>query len=74
MLRGRRPFAGTTVLEALSQHLVAPVPRLPGMLAAYQVLVDRMLEKWPQRRLPDADAVLQEIEHMAAAGIASTPS
>jgi len=74
MLRGRRPFSGTTVLEALSQHLMAPVPRLPGMLAAYQALIDRMLEKRPQRRLPDADAVLQEIERMAAAGMASTPS
>ncbi|HMA07132.1 MAG TPA: serine/threonine-protein kinase [Ramlibacter sp.] len=74
MLRGRRPFAGTTVLEALSQHLVAPVPRLPGTLAPYQGLIDRMLEKRPQRRLPDADAVLQEIERMAAAGIASTTS
>lgn len=74
MLRGRRPFGGTTVLEALSQHLVAPVPRLPAALLPYQALVDRMLEKRPQRRLPDADAVLQEIERMAAAGIASTPS
>jgi serine/threonine-protein kinase PpkA len=74
MLRGRRPFPGTTVLEALSQHLVAPVPRLPGTLAAYQALIDRMLDKRHQRRLPDADAVLQEIEQTAAAGIASTPS
>jgi eukaryotic-like serine/threonine-protein kinase len=74
MLCGRRPFAGTTVLEVLSQHLVAPVPRLPATFAAYQALIDRMLEKRPLRRLPDADAVLQEIEHMAAAGIASTTS
>jgi serine/threonine-protein kinase PpkA len=73
MLRGRRPFAGTTVLEALAQHLVAPVPRLPGTLAAYQALIDRMLEKRPQLRLPDAGAVLQEIESLAAARIASTP-
>jgi hypothetical protein len=33
-----------------------------------------MLEKNPQRRLPDADAVLQESERMAAAGLAFTPS
>ncbi len=74
MLRGRRPFPGTTVLESLSQHLVAPVPRLPPELAAYQPLVDRMLEKTRQRRLPDAAAVLQEAERMAAAGLASTQS
>jgi serine/threonine protein kinase len=74
MLRGRRPFPGATVLEALSQHLVAPVPRLPSQLAVYQPLVDRMLEKNPQRRLPDADAVLQESECMAPAGFASISS
>jgi serine/threonine protein kinase len=74
MLRGWRPFPGITVLEALSQHLVATVPRLPSQLAVYQPLVDRMLEKNPKSRLPDADAVLQEIERRAAAGFASTPS
>lgn len=76
MLRGRRPFAGKTVLEALSQHLVAPVPRLPETLAPYQLLVDRMLDKRPQRRLPDADAVLQEIRSLepAAMDMAPTPS
>lgn len=65
MLLGRRPFACETVLEAVSQHLMAPVPRLPGALAQYQSLIDRMLEKRPQRRLADADAVLQEIHAMA---------
>jgi serine/threonine-protein kinase PpkA len=76
LLCGRRPFAGKTVLEALSQHLVAPVPRLPATLTQYQPLIDRMLEKRQQRRLPDADAVLQEIQSMqpAARDIAPTPS
>ena len=76
MLRGRRPFDGRTMLEALSQHLVAPVPRLPATLTQYQPLIERMLEKRRQRRLPDADAVLQEIQCMqpAAGDIAPTPS
>jgi serine/threonine protein kinase len=74
MLRGRRPFSGSTVLEALAQHLVAPVPRLPPALAGYQLLIDRMLEKNRQRRLPDAGALLQETEALLAAGIASIPS
>ncbi|HWP11864.1 MAG TPA: serine/threonine-protein kinase [Ramlibacter sp.] len=65
LLCGRPPFAGATPLELLSQHLVAPVPPLPGGLAQYQPLVDRMLEKRPQRRLADADAVLRAIEHVA---------
>jgi serine/threonine-protein kinase PpkA len=67
MLCGRRPFAGRSVLEVLSQHLVAPVPPLPGELAQFQPLVDQMLEKRPQYRLADADAVLQEIARVAPA-------
>ena len=65
LLCGCRPFAGETDLELLSQHLMAPVPRLPAKLAQFQPLVDRMLDKSPQRRLADAMAVLREIERIA---------
>jgi serine/threonine protein kinase len=58
MLAGAAPFAGETLMELLSQHLVANAPRLPASLAAWQPLVDRMLAKEAQCRLPDADAVL----------------
>ena len=58
MLAGRPPFAGETLMEVLSQQLVAPAPRLPGAAAALQPLVDRMLVKDANRRLPDAEAVL----------------
>jgi serine/threonine protein kinase len=69
LLCGRRPFLGETDLELLSQHLVAPVPLLPGKLAQFQPLIDRMLEKSPQRRLADAKAVLREIERIAPSGM-----
>jgi serine/threonine protein kinase len=58
MLAGRPPFAGETLMEMLSQQLVAQPPRLPGAVAALQPLVDRMLAKEVNRRPPDADAVL----------------
>lgn len=58
MLCGHPPFSGATLMEVLAQHLVAPVPRLPTTAAAWQPLVDRMLVKEAQSRLPDADAVL----------------
>jgi hypothetical protein len=45
-------------MEVLSQHLVAPPPRLPARFAPLQPLIDRMLAKEVQPRLPDADAVL----------------
>src|SRR6185369_8437061 len=72
MLCGRRPFNGPTALEVLSQHLVAPVPPVPAEFAHYQPLIGRMLDKRPKYRLPDADAVLQEIRRLAPAEISMT--
>jgi class 3 adenylate cyclase/tRNA A-37 threonylcarbamoyl transferase component Bud32 len=62
MLTGRRPFAGETILEIISQHVAAPVPRLPAALAGHQGLVDGLLAKQPAERFADADAVLEEID------------
>jgi serine/threonine-protein kinase PpkA len=58
LLCGRPPYPGETMMEVLSQHLFAAPARLPGALAPLQPLVDRMLAKEVQTRLPDADAVL----------------
>lgn len=58
MLAGRPPFSGPSALEVLAQHLVAPPPRLPQDCAGLQPLVDRLLAREMNRRLPDADAVL----------------
>ena len=65
MLCGQPPFTGRTATELLAQHLVAPVPRLPPPLGAYQGLVDRLLAKQPQQRPADADGVLHEIRRLA---------
>lgn len=58
LLCGRAPFRGETLMEVLSQQLVASPPPLPAAHAALQPLMDRMLAKDVQCRLPDADAVL----------------
>jgi serine/threonine protein kinase len=58
MLCGRPPFPGETLMEVLSQHVLAHPARLPEPLADLQPLVDRMLAKEVQCRLRDADAVL----------------
>jgi len=61
MLCGRPPFSGETLMEVLAQHLLAEPARLPADLADLQPLVDQMLCKEVQSRLPDADAVLGRI-------------
>lgn len=67
MLCGRPPFPGRTLMEVFCQHLMAPVPRLPGELARLQPLVDRMLEKQVRRRLPDGQALLEQIDQIQGA-------
>lgn len=61
LLTGRPPFAGETLMEVLSQHLVAAPPPLPDTLAAWQPLADAMLAKQAADRLPDAQSVLERI-------------
>ena len=65
LLCGRPPFGGETLMEVLSQHLVAAVPLLPPEAAALQPLAEAMLAKDAARRLPDARAVLQRIDALA---------
>lgn len=62
LLCGRPPFAGETLMEVLSQHLMATPAPLPAALAPLQALADGMLAKEVDRRLPDAAAVLKQIE------------
>jgi serine/threonine protein kinase len=58
MLTGERPFKGTTVISILAAHQEDPIPVLPTVVAAFQPLVDGLLEKDPMRRLPTVDAAL----------------
>jgi serine/threonine-protein kinase PpkA len=67
LLCGRPPFGGETLMEVLSQHLVAAVPPLPPALAALQPLLVAMLAKDAAQRLPDARAVLERIDALAGA-------
>ena len=74
MLSGKPPFPGHTVLEIFSQHLMAPVPRLPRALAHFQPLVDAMLDKRADRRLPDGRAVLRQIDLVTDAAAHPAPA
>ncbi len=64
MLTGKLVFTGETILEILSQHIIAPIPRLPVELEDYQSLIDGLLAKRPKDRFPDADALLAEIDRI----------
>lgn len=61
LLAGRPPFRGETLTELFSQHLRAPVPRLPREAAHWQALVDALLAKDPAQRPVDGDALLTQL-------------
>ncbi len=62
MLTGAKPFNARTAAALLSQHLSAPIPRLPPQLSAYQALVDRLLAKRPEDRYQSASKVLEAVD------------
>lgn len=64
MLMKQRPFDGNSIVELISQHVHAPVPRLPDALAEYQGLLDAMLAKDPAERLQNAEEVLAAIDRV----------
>lgn len=71
MLCGGPPFTGKTLMEVLSQHLVAAPPPLPAAAAGLQPLADAMLAKDARARLPDAAAVLAHIDSLEPEGPAA---
>ena len=64
MLMNQRPYRGNSIVELITQHVHAPVPRLPQALEEYQVLLDSMMAKDPADRLQDADEVLAAVDRV----------
>ncbi|MDQ6839154.1 MAG: AAA family ATPase, partial [Actinomycetota bacterium] len=69
-LAGRPPFDGSTVGEVLREHLTTPAPPLRslGVMVprALDEVVARLLRKDPGERYQSADAVLVDLEQIAA--------
>jgi serine/threonine-protein kinase PpkA len=61
MLTGKKPFAGTSAIEVLQEHVNAPVPQLPERHAVYQPLLDRLLAKSREQRYASAEEVIEAI-------------
>jgi DNA-binding NarL/FixJ family response regulator len=67
MLTGVLPYRGQSVAEIVERHRAAPVPRLPGKLAIYQILIDRLMAKKPQERFATAADFLEGLNRLRAA-------
>ncbi|RTZ66410.1 MAG: hypothetical protein DSZ29_02870 [Aquificaceae bacterium] len=51
LLMGEKPYHGSTEMELMMQHVLAPIPSFPPEYAAYQSLLDKMLAKDETQRL-----------------------
>ena len=59
MLTGRVPFDAADTLAVAYSHVNDPVPALPGHLAEWQPLLDRLLAKSPEDRYGSAGELAQ---------------
>lgn len=64
LLLNQRPYQGDSIVELITQHVHAPIPRLPQVLDDYQMLLDAMMAKDPEERLQSADDVLVAIDRV----------
>jgi DNA-binding NarL/FixJ family response regulator len=58
MLTGTKPYTGGTAMEVLQQHVSAPLPALPDVLARYQPLLTGLLAKSRAERLGSAEEII----------------
>jgi serine/threonine-protein kinase len=72
LLTGRTPFDRESAMEMLMAHVYEPVQSLrelrPDVPADLEAVVMRCLEKDPDRRYPDADALARALAECEAAG------
>jgi len=61
MLIGRRVFDAESAAGLIYQHVHGPVPQLPGKLAGYQPIVNRLLAKKPADRFQSARELFAHI-------------
>jgi serine/threonine-protein kinase len=71
MLAGDPPFQGETAMSVAIQHLNKQPPRLkerrPDLPPALCQIVHKLMAKDPEKRYPDAAAVLKDVKHIQAA-------
>lgn len=72
MLTGARPYQARDRLTLLTLHRDQPIPRLPGALARYQGILDRLMAKKPEQRFATAAQLLEELALLGTDSTAQT--
>ena len=61
MLTGEKPYQARDRLTLLAMHRDQPIPRLPGSLARYQDILDRLMAKKPEQRFASAAQLIEKL-------------
>ena len=62
MITGRAPYGGKESLAVLYSHINDPIPKLPDQYGFLQPLIEDMLAKNPEDRIPNCTALLERIK------------
>ena len=62
MISGRPPYGGKESLAVLYSHINDPIPKLPDQYSFLQPLVEDMLAKNPEDRIPNCTVLLERIK------------
>src|SRR6056297_837669 len=62
MLTGSVPYEADSAVSVALRHIQDPVPRLPGELASYQFIIDRLMAKKPGKRYQSAHELLSALD------------
>ena len=62
MLTGKKPYAAPTGAAIIYKHLHDPIPKLPNRFYDMQVLIDKLMAKFPQDRIQSAYDLIQFLE------------
>jgi len=66
MLAGHKPYTGVSAMDLMQQHVSGERPPLPPHLAIYEPLLSRLMAREREQRCPDMQAVLVELDQLAA--------
>ncbi len=62
LLTGSKPYQEETPVAVALKHIQEPIPRLPQDLTRFQILVDKMMAKKKEERIPNGKALLKLID------------
>lgn len=64
MLTGEKPYEGDSAIKVIMKHIQSPVPQLPPELDQFQPLLNRLMAKNRDQRIPDAAQLVTEAEEL----------